>query len=182
MAIYLIRHTAPAIAEGICYGQSDIDVQDALCASDLAKLLADIPAPFVVYSSPLQRCAKLALQIQAQVIFDERLMEMNFGSWEMQSWDAIERDEIDAWANNLITYAPGGSESVTQFAQRTLDFLQELCAKKATDQRTPIIVTHAGWMRLALHYAPDTNAQHMANMASRKSTQIGFGACVKLAF
>lgn len=26
MDIYLIRHTTPAIAKGICYGQTDLDV------------------------------------------------------------------------------------------------------------------------------------------------------------
>ena len=28
-SIYLVRHTAPAVSRGICYGQSDIDVMES---------------------------------------------------------------------------------------------------------------------------------------------------------
>ena len=44
--------------------------------------------------------------------FDARLAELDFGHWEMQSWDGIPRAEVDAWAADVAHYRPGGGESV----------------------------------------------------------------------
>ena len=60
MDIYLIRHTAPLVDKGICYGQTDLDVTDSFEA-ELEQIRPHIPGDIKkVYSSPLQRCLKLA--------------------------------------------------------------------------------------------------------------------------
>ena len=99
MQCYLIRHTTPKVAIGVCYGQLDLDVTDSFsqeAQAVLAKFKGDHPA--VCYSSPLQRCAKLAETLPfGRPQHDERLKELNFGAWEGQVWDDIPRHEIDHW-------------------------------------------------------------------------------------
>ena len=61
MTITLIRHTSVNVPSGICYGQSDVDVsgnfefEAPIVKDKLASNRFD-----AVYSSPLQRCEKLA--------------------------------------------------------------------------------------------------------------------------
>ena len=63
MEIYLIRHTTPLVAKGVCYGQSDLDVTETFIPeADIIK--AHLPSNIQqVYSSPLQRCTKLAAHL-----------------------------------------------------------------------------------------------------------------------
>ena len=61
MKLTLIRHTSLQIEPGICYGQSDIDVA-ASFANEVAntkKKLVELTFD-AIYTSPLQRCVKLA--------------------------------------------------------------------------------------------------------------------------
>ncbi|HEX5538399.1 MAG TPA: histidine phosphatase family protein, partial [Methylophilaceae bacterium] len=97
MELYLIRHTTPEIAKGVCYGQSDIDLA-ASFDDELALLRAKLPlAPAVIYSSPSQRCLKLATAIAGDwpIQQDPRLMELHFGEWELRQWDDIPREQLD---------------------------------------------------------------------------------------
>ena len=62
MKIYLIRHTQPAIAKGICYGSTDLDVASTFLeeAAAVKAVLPAITTQTKILSSPLQRCHKLA--------------------------------------------------------------------------------------------------------------------------
>jgi alpha-ribazole phosphatase len=137
--LYLIRHPQPAIAAGICYGQSDIGSTEDLDerARALRPLLPD-DAP--LYTSPLRRCFDLARALCSTPIIDSRLMEMNFGAWEMQHWDAIPRQELDAWAADPINFTPPNGESAAALRLRVAALLRELPA-------TAILVTHGGVLR-----------------------------------
>ena len=91
MKLTLVRHTSLQIAEGICYGQSDIDVSINF-ASELSQLKQKLIHEQIdaVYASPLQRCSKLAYALGFDgITHDERLKELHFGDWEMQSWNDI---------------------------------------------------------------------------------------------
>ena len=161
MRLTLLRHPAPAIAPGLCYGRSDVPVDPAALdavigglagSAGSAGLAASLPhhAATAVYSSPLQRCTALSVPLAAQLglpapLLDARLAEMDFGAWELRRWDDIPRAEIDAWAADLANYAPGGGESVLQVARRVADFLDALQREAVVDA---IVVCHAGTMRL----------------------------------
>ncbi len=85
MEIYLIRHTQPKVASGICYGQSDIGLANSF-PEELASLKEELKHLLddhnMVYSSPLSRCQKLAHSLFKEVIvIDPRLMELDFGTW-----------------------------------------------------------------------------------------------------
>lgn len=139
MRLYLIRHPRPDIAAGICYGRSDIALAEDPAAS-AAALSACLPAGLPVFSSPLRRCLDLARQLHSAPQIDERLVEMNFGRWEMRRWDDIPRNEIDAWAADPVTYTPPGGESPAQVRVRVAAWLAE---------RPPaaVLVSHGGVLR-----------------------------------
>lgn len=145
------------------------------CQSVFEQLQTNLPVGIATFSSPLQRCAKLARLLQPMPIFDARLMEMHFGKWEMQSWDLIERNEIDAWAADVVGYAPEGGETVINMAARVIEFLQDLAEKKLEDVA---IVAHAGSLRLALAYVPGMQALDLAERVVKEKRAIQFGECI----
>ena len=51
-------------------------------------------------------------------MFDERLREFDFGTWEGVRWDAIPRAELDAWAADFFHARPHGGESVHMLRER----------------------------------------------------------------
>ena len=144
MILHLIRHPKPLVGPGICYGRLDISAENIAAVAD--DLRANLPSGLPLWSSPLQRCRKLAELLNPNLVIDERLMEMDFGAWEGRSWDDIPRPELDAWAADVAGYAPPGGESPLALQQRALDFVAGLTVPEA------VIVTHAGVIRVLLAY------------------------------
>lgn len=180
MRLYLARHPQPVIAAGICYGASDLSVSSEECARvrdallpQLQQLSSDTP----LFSSPLRRCAELAELLanargNGPPTYDQRLVEMHFGRWEMQSWDALPRAEIDAWASDLPYYRPGNGESVVQVAQRVHAFIEQLIASEIPQA---IMVAHAGTMRLLDAYQAGSSLEETAFRAAQTENKIGYG-------
>lgn len=144
MALYLIRHPQPLIEAGICYGQTDLALQEPV-ESCLTGLLAQLPPTFTLYSSPLQRCALLAHAIASKPIIDSRLQEMNFGRWELTPWDNIGAETMDAWISSGYDHQAHGGESYAAFQARVIAWLEEL-----THSTDTVVVTHAGVIRVLL--------------------------------
>src|SRR2546428_6419206 len=147
MDLYLIRHTEVNISPGICYGHSDIEVLESPLNQTLERLLTLLPQNSTVYSSPLIRCAFLARKIAGQAIYDSRLMEMNFGNWELKAWNEIAATELTPWMDDFVHVTVPGGESFKGLNDRTNEFLQDLIAN---EQENVITVTHAGVIRSLL--------------------------------
>lgn len=144
MEIYLIRHTTPDIAKGICYGASDLELAST-GEEEIKNVLSKLPSSFdAVYSSPLQRCHLLAKQITPEPILDDRLKEMNFGDWELQPWDDIPKAEIQPWFDDWVNVSAKGGESYLELHKRSVDFLNSILAGRVGKIA---IVCHAGIIR-----------------------------------
>lgn len=140
MRLFLIRHPLPDVAPGTCYGRSDLALAgDPAPVADALRPL--LPADAPLYSSPLARCRALAELLHPAPRFDERLLELDFGAWEMQSWDAIDRAALDAWAADPLHFTPPGGEAVADLRVRVRDFLDELA-------EDAVLVAHAGVIKL----------------------------------
>ena len=158
MDLVLIRHPAVALAAGVCYGKTDVPLAGDAAheAASLARRLAALraPVPLRVESSPLARCVPIANALALAHGFaprvDARLAEMDFGAWEMQRWDAIERAQIDAWAADFEHARTHGGESVAQFDARVGAWFDD--AHDRDVDETAWVVTHAGVIRtIAAH-------------------------------
>ncbi|WP_324657191.1 alpha-ribazole phosphatase [Burkholderia thailandensis] len=162
MDVVLIRHPAVAVDAGVCYGSSDVPLAAGAAAGAAAILrrlsaLGAAPAARAsrVWSSPLARCANvarvLADDMRVPVEIDSRLREIDFGAWEMRSWDAIGRDALDRWSADLMHSREHGGESAAQFVARVRPALAALAASASASW----VVTHAGVMRALASHALD---------------------------
>lgn len=179
MKLYLIRHSKPAIEEGLCYGSSDIPLLESDYSATLQRLITILPEKIPIFSSPLQRCAKLASALATgldcgEPIFDARLAEMNFGGWELQSWESIAHCEIDAWANDLAHYRPGGGENVVEVAERVAAFYGDLIRM----HNEAAVICHAGTIRMLLACEQGFSAAGMALQAASTENKIAYGEVI----
>lgn len=142
MILHLVRHPRPRVEAGICYGQLDLVAENVEAAADALRPRLSSGLP--VWSSPLQRCRHLAEALHPSPRLDVRLAEINFGDWEGRPWDAIPRQQIDAWASDVAHFVPPGGESPFMLQQRALDFVAGLAVPEA------VLVTHAGVIRVLL--------------------------------
>jgi len=154
MEIYLIRHTTPAVGKGVCYGQSDLDVtDDFITEADLIK--PHLPTTIQrVYSSPLQRCSKLAEYLfpQHDTQFHRDLMEINCGVWELQKWDDIPQADITPWMDDFVNVTiPGGESYIAVYTRVAAQFDQI-----AQGEWPAAIVAHGGVIRSILAYLTGT--------------------------
>jgi alpha-ribazole phosphatase len=181
MRLWLARHAQPLIAPGICYGASDVaaDAQGTLVAAQ--QLAEHLPPGLVFFSSPLQRCERLAQCLQGlrpdlTYKTDARLAEIDFGCWEGQAWDRIPPAAYDAWTADFGGHRFGGRESVDEFMLRVASAWDE-----ATHAgRDALWVTHAGVIRAATLLARGVRTVQAAS--DWPLTAPGFGQWCALAW
>ena len=179
MRLHLVRHLAPLVDAGVCYGRTDLATDPAAQFEALASLRAALPMTAPIYTSPLQRCLHLAEALDGAALHvDKRLVELDFGAWEMQSWDAIARTEIDAWAEDVAHYRPGGGESVADMAARIAGFYADIVHANVEEA---IVICHAGAIRLLTARAAGMDVEQMAQAAAAHPHRIGYGEIVILA-
>ena len=176
MDLVLIRHPAVGIDTGICYGRTDVPLLGDAAAS--ARVLNErlrllkVPAfDGVWHTSPLSRCRLLA-EALGPVQADARLQELDFGAWEGQRWDGLDRSMLDAWAADLEHAREHGGESVAQFAARVIGWADSVCT--ANTDGPVHAVTHAGVMRVL--------TAHLLGVSRANAIQwpLDFGAIVWL--
>ena len=152
MHIYLVRHPPVQLPRGVCYGASDIDLTpdwETGAKTIRRKLRVPLEDGAMVYSSPLQRCLKVAESFSQPVTVDSRLKEFDFGRWELRAWDDIPRDEIDEWiGEHLEAQVPGG-ESHRAMLERCVSFFDDLLLES---YERVVLVTHGGVIRTLLAY------------------------------
>lgn len=151
-----IRHPPLIDMQGICYGTLDVRIADAVLMQYSDQLKKQLPL-LPVISSPLQRCFALAQAIASNAIKDDHLIEMNFGDWQGQRWDSIDRSALDDWAKNVTRFRAPNGENFIDVIARLGDFLNQL--------KVPhILITHAGVIRAAYYLLGDMPIEQAAAM------------------
>jgi alpha-ribazole phosphatase len=173
MEIYLVRHTTPAVEKGICYGQSDLDVTESFL-EEANIIRQHLPKNITaVYSSPLQRCKKLAAHLfpDHAVQLDAKLMEINCGMWEMKRWDDIPKEEIDPWMEDFLNVRIPGGESYVDLFERVSNSYNRIHQQP----KPSVIVAHGGVIRSILSYITNTPLKDSFNVFS-----LHYGCVVKV--
>ena len=155
MLLKLIRHSAVLVHKGTCYGQTDVALDEPAFAHTIGLLHSQLgnPAEALIYSSSLSRCARLAQELAEgqDFVLDTRLMELNFGDWEMQAWDSLDPNALDTWMKDYVRQKPPGGEALQDLADRCAAFLADLRAKASNTQaKEAWIIAHAGSIRVLL--------------------------------
>jgi alpha-ribazole phosphatase len=175
MEVYLIRHTTPAVEKGICYGQSDLDVTESF-ADEAALIQVHLPNTIQqVYSSPLQRCSKLAQHLfpQHTIMYHSDLMEINCGDWEMCKWDDIPKQVIDPWMTDYVNVRIPGGENYVDVYERVVNRFNQV----AHNGRPTAIVAHGGVIRSILAHITDTSL-----LESFNAFPLHYGCVAKITF
>ena len=166
MLIYIVRHgETNANLEGRMQGWTDDLLNDngrklaVITGRELRGVRFDC-----CISSPLIRAIETAQIIlgesdnHIQISLDDRLKEINMGSWEKKKIRPGER-EIDEHELSVFFRTPfqfsgcPQGENIFQVCGRTQLFLKELTAKN--DDRTYLISTHGYALRAMLNYLYD---------------------------
>ncbi len=149
MKLILVRHTAVAVEPGVCYGQTDVPLAESFydeaeeVKAKLSKYKID-----TAYTSPLSRCRLLAEYCGfPDATADVRLMEMNFGEWEMRRYDEISDPRLQLWYDDYLNVAATGGESAMMQRNRFKDFLDSL---DVSDEKSIAVFTHGGILIHAL--------------------------------
>jgi alpha-ribazole phosphatase len=160
--IYLIRHTTPAVARGMCYGQTDLDVT-ATFSEEAAAIRQYLPGTIgTVFSSPLKRCTMLAKELfpDRPMRLSPELMEIHCGEWEMRAWDELPPGEVGPWMADFVRICIPGGESyedlhkrVSRCWERIIREAEAFGATAMSREDTPgdiAIVAHGGVVRSIL--------------------------------
>ena len=143
MDVWLIRHTEVAVEPGTCYGRSELDLKPTF-VDEIEALRAFLPANFDrIFSSPLGRCTRLAESF-GEFDTDNRLIEYDFGDWEMQLWDDIDQTHLDTWMQDFVNQRPPNGETVVEMQARIDDFLDHL---RGQAHEQVLVATHSGVIR-----------------------------------
>lgn len=176
MTIYLIRHTTPKNAKGLCYGFADIDVDENFIVEAegiKCKLISTIKP---IYCSPLKRCSKLANYLfkGGEIYYEKHLQEMNFGDWENKLWNDINYTDCKYWMDDFVNQKPPNGESYIELFNRTVDAFNK---HKALHKNGFTWVTHSGVLRSILCYLTNTKLED-----SFTNFKINYGAVIKIEF
>jgi len=163
----LLRHGETELGGGL---RGSLD--DALTATGWAQMRAAVieQGPWDrLVSSPLQRCARFAEALGAQlglpVQLDKDLQELHFGTWEGQSAAALMETDAEAlglfWADPY-SFTPPDGERVVDFSARVLAAIERLSATCAGER--VLLISHGGVMRLLLAHARGMPREQLLNV------------------
>ncbi len=155
MKVYLVRHTSVDVPIGTSYGQTDVPLKISFEAeaNETREKLEGLTFDHV-FCSPLSRCSKLAAFCgYPDATRDARLMELNFGDWEMKSWNEISADSYSKqWFDDWVNVPTRNGESFRQLYNRLADFFHDL---KTHNYQQVCLFTHGGVLTTARVYAEE---------------------------
>lgn len=164
MELYLINQTRVQAPEGLCYGQLDLEPSESFEEElDQIRVHLDGMDADRCYSSPLSRCKQLArsLYLPTEVKFDDRLIDLHYGSWEGQYWSQLDQRQVNYWLHNFIDTQPPGGESYQHLQGRLMDFWEDLMLEPL---HHVMLITHPDVIRLILIHVLNMPLAHMPSI------------------
>jgi broad specificity phosphatase PhoE len=140
----------------------------SICLSEAGRLsvktglLASIPKPDILITSPLLRCIQTAEEwfavpferIPIKTVIKDDLMEINAGQYEGRWLDELKDDLLwNQWLQqpHLFSGFPNG-ETLNQFASRLLHCFIDICNEYDHSSKNICIITHGIVMRVLKCY------------------------------
>lgn len=176
MDIYLVRHTSVDVSHGYTYGQTDVPLRPTF--EDEASIVKETLNGILfdkVFTSPLSRCVRLANYCgftDAQK--ENSIKEINFGEWEMKSWDELSEDpRSEAWFDDWINIAAPQGESMNDLYLRVSLFLDKL---RTSNWKKICLFAHGGVLTCARIYTGQYKMEEAFNNMPE------YGAVIKISF
>jgi len=176
--VILARHPRLTGGEGLCYGRRDLPLAEGWERDvDRWSALAAGHGCTIIHASPSLRCRvpaqALGTRLRVGVVINPRLAELDFGAWEGQRWDAIDRTALDHWARAPEDFTPPGGEPIPALKARVRAFWHDVLAWRAP----AFVVTHGGPLRYLVAMAQGRVAD-VAGAAPAMGTATAFAVSV----
>ncbi|MHC8367893.1 alpha-ribazole phosphatase family protein [Pseudomonas sp. ZT5P21] len=163
----LLRHGETELGGGL-RGSLDDALTDTGWAQMRTAVVEQGPWDRLI-SSPLQRCARFAEELGAQlglpVQLDKDLQELHFGAWEGQSAAALMETDAEAlglfWADPY-SFTPPQGERLEDFSARVLAAVARLHVAYAGERL--LLISHGGVLRLLLAQARGLPREQLLNV------------------
>lgn len=150
MTLYVCRHgRTEANASGLLLGRADpsLDRHGRVQAEAMAEAL---PTPSTVISSPLGRCRETAAAFGVEVEIDERLIELDYGDFDLVPLRDIPSEVWRQWREDPGFRPPGG-ETLEELATRVSAALDSV-AERAIDEDV-VVLSHVSPIKASLAWA-----------------------------
>ncbi len=177
MKFTLIRHTAVDVTSGTCYGVTDVPLRETFPEeAERVRMELEGRTFDAVFTSPLSRCRLLADACgYPEAIRDRRLMEMDFGEWEMRKWDEIDDPRLQEWYDDYTNVRTVGGESFMDQQNRVGEFIMEISERFGVNDHIAVF-THGGVIVQFLLLSGIVSAEDMF------SSQPPYGGIVEITF
>ncbi|MDP8256828.1 MAG: histidine phosphatase family protein [Candidatus Alcyoniella australis] len=154
--IVLVRHGETGYnRDRIVQGRTDTDL--SFLGERQARKLGPLLAPIKFHSafvSPQSRARRtfelLSDGMELEPVFDERLVEVDYGQWEGRRFSELwseQRDELLKFFSDPAAFQVPGGESLTQLEQRVDEFIEQRLPA-AHEERNTLVVAHGGSLRM----------------------------------
>ena len=147
--VFAARHAPVEGLASVCAGRFEVNAALSPQAA-WGALSEGCPSEPVtaVWTSPLSRCATLALHV-AEVLgvphrTDERLLEISYGQWEGRTWAEVQQSDPEAvstWLDRWEVEGPPGGEAAREVEARVRAWWGEL------DAGRHVLIAHGGVVR-----------------------------------
>lgn len=147
-----LRHGEPDGED--CFRGSGVDHPlTALGWSQMQAAIAQDTQWDLIISSSLSRCLdfanKLAADTSLDLIVDNDLKEIGFGSWEGRSKEDIQSNDSEAYKQfclDPVNHRPPGAEPLEKFSNRVWHKLEKLASEHKG--KRILVIAHAGVIRV----------------------------------
>jgi broad specificity phosphatase PhoE len=175
MTLYVCRHgRTEANASGLLLGRADPGLDD-LGRAQAAAMAGSLPTPTFIITSPLARCRETAAAFGAPVEVDERLIELDYGDYDLVPLRDIPADVWRTWRQDPGFRPPGG-ETLEELALRVSDALDALVGRAR--EADVVVVSHVSPIKAALAWALGVGigVSWRSFVAQASVTEIGLSA------
>ena len=167
MKIYFVRHgktsyngPTPTIT-----GQKDIPLSED-GVQEAESIASEIPRECTtMYSSDLERCRDTAQiinkKLEIPLVLDARLRERDFGSLTGSEWFGLSDEMREKDIKQEYDYRPYGGEFVDDVKARVFASIEDI--RKNQNGKDVLVVTHAGVIRLLLHFLANNTGSQIHN-------------------
>lgn len=161
MKIYLIRHGKTIANEKRLYcGKTDLPLSEAGISEleSLKELYKDIDKTNLVFYTSGKKRANESLEIlfdKPNYLIDHRLEEMNFGDFEMKSYNDLKEDiAYKEWISDVNNNRTPNGESSKDQEQRVIEAFKDILNNNNKDV---VIMTHGGSIYYIYQYLMHSN-------------------------
>lgn len=163
--LHLVRHGHTIWSEsGGVAGRTDIELSETGRASveSLAKTFHHEAVAMQWVCSPMKRTRETAEIIRTllesknacplpELEFDKRLVELDFGDWEGQTWDEVHQntpDLLSNWGEDWVNRSPPNGETFSEQCKRCQSWLNDwLSSVQDEPKAAATVISHGGSIR-----------------------------------